>query len=155
MATSTGSWVEAGPFRAHLRHLMAVGGLDEQEAATVTGLPVRAVQHILHGRDGRAQRRISPDTAYRLLRVGTAEIAALRWCLAPAVAAQTAYAQLRAAGWSALQVATAARVPVEEIEALAGAERCPRLLVVRLVSQARRLPGAEDDRSLDELHRAA
>jgi hypothetical protein len=155
METSTGDWVEAGPFRAHLRHLMVVGGLDEQEAATVTGLPVRAVQHILHGRGGRAQRRISPDTAHRLLRVGTAEVVALRWCLAPAVAAQTAYGQLRAAGWSALQVATAVQVPVKEVEALTGTDRCPRLLVVRLVSQARRLAGAEDDRNLDEPHRAA
>ena len=155
METSTGDWVEAGPFRAHLRHLMAVGGLDEQEAATVTGLPVRSVQHILHGRGGRPQRRISPHTAHRLLRVGTTEIVALRWCLAPAAPAQTAYEQLRAAGWSTLEVATAVQVPVQEVEALTGADRCPRLLVVRLVSQARRLAGAVDEQSLDAPHRAA
>ena len=155
MTTSTGDWVEAGPFRAHLRHLMAVGGLDEQEAATVTGLPARAVRHILHGRHGRPQRRISPDTARRLLRVSTTDVVALQWCLAPAQTARTAYEQLRAAGWSLLEVAGAARLPADQVRAMVEAEHCPRLLVVRLLSQARRLPGAEDDGDVDDLGRAA
>lgn len=142
MATSTGDWVEAGPFRAHLRHLVAVGGLSADEAATVVGLPPRIVQHLLHGRSGRWQRRISPGTASRLLEVSTSDVASLRWRLTPAEPAREACARLRAVGWTDEEVATRARLPLAEVTALSHAARCSRLLTVRLVSLARGLPDA-------------
>lgn len=152
--TAEGDWVEAGPFRAHLRHLMAVGALDEHEVATVAGLSARAVGHILHGRAGRVQRRISPDTARRLLGVRTEDMAGLRWCLTPAGPARTAYRRLRASGWDETAVAARVRVPVAELTALADDPRCSRLLTVRLVSLLGRA-GLARDGDPDEVRRAA
>lgn len=153
MATSTGDWVEAGPFRAHLRHLMAVGGLSADEVAAVAGLPPRNVHHLLNGRSGRWQRRISPGTAARLLEVSTSDVASLRWCLTPVEPAREACAQLRAAGWVDEEVAARARLSLAELAALGHEARCSRLLTVRLVSLARGLPDAW--RWEDELDDAA
>lgn len=150
-----GGWVEAGPFRAHLRHLMAAGGLNAHEAGLVTGLSVRAVQHILHGRRGRLQRRISPDTARQLLRVGTTDVRSLRWCLTPAEPARTAYRELVAADWTRGQIAAAVRTPLAELDALPRAGHCSRLLAVRLRSLAETLPSVASAEPTQDLAPAA
>lgn len=150
-----GGWVEAGPFRAHLRHLMAAGGLSAQEAGLVTGLSVRAVQHILHGRRGRLQRRICPDTARRLLRVGIADVRSLRWCLTPAGPARTAYQELLAADWTRGQIAAAVRAPLTELDALPHAGHCSRLLAIRLRSLVETLPSVAYTEPGQDLARAA
>jgi hypothetical protein len=77
-------WVDAGPFRAHLKHLMSVGSLSVPEVAAVLGVSTRAVRHLLEGRSGRLPRRISPQTARRLLLVRAADVRGLRWCITPA-----------------------------------------------------------------------
>ena len=135
-AGAEGDWVEAGPFRAHLQQLMTTGGLTAREAATLTGLSARAVQHILTGRHGRSQRRICPDTARRLLQVGVGDASGLRWCLTPNAPARSAYQQLLAAGWTRGHIAAAVRAPVGELDALPGTRHCTRLLAVRLLSLA-------------------
>jgi hypothetical protein len=149
------TWVDAGPFRAHLRHLMAVGRLDAAEAAVVVGLSTRAVRHLLDGRAGRPPRRISPHTARRLLAVRTDDVRGLRWCVTPAAAARTALGRLLASGWSAGDVADAVGVGLAELEALAYLPRCNRMLAVRLVGLARALPTTLDDQDLVPLPSAA
>ncbi len=147
-----GSWVEAAPFRAHLRQLIWVGALTTDEAATMTGLSVRGVRHLLHGRHGRAQRRISPVTARRLLRISVDDVGSLRWCLTPAQPARTAYRDLIAAGQTRGQIATDARVAITELDALSGVGHCSRLLALRLRALVRALPvtfGAEPEHTLD------
>ncbi len=62
-------WVDAVPFRAHLAHIMAVGRMSVAEVAAMTGVPVGAARRLLFGHGGRPVRRISADTARRLLRV--------------------------------------------------------------------------------------
>lgn len=62
-------WVDATPFRAHLAHVMAVGDMTVDVVAAMTGVPLRAARHLLHGRGGRPVRRISADNGRRLLRV--------------------------------------------------------------------------------------
>lgn len=62
-------WVDATPFRAHLAHVMAVGNMTVDVVAAMTGVPLRAARHLLHGRAGRPVRRISAETGRRLLRV--------------------------------------------------------------------------------------
>lgn len=141
-------WVDAGPFRAHLRHLMAVGSLDVAEVAVVLGLSTRAVRHLLDGRAGRVPRRISPETARRLLVVRAHDVRGLRWCLAPATAARTSLHRLRSSGWSADDLATAVGVGLAELGALEHHTHCSRLLAVRLVGLARLLPGTLDDQDL-------
>lgn len=142
------AWVDAGPFRAHLRHLMAVGSLDVVEVAVVLGLPTGSVRHLLEGRAGRPLRRISPWTARRLLLVRPADVRHLRWALTPADAARGALGRLRESGWSLEDVASAVGSGVDELTLLAAAPRCSRLLGVRLVGLARRLPGTVDDEDL-------
>lgn len=142
------AWVDAAPFRAHVRHLMSVGRLDTTEVALVLGLPTRAVQHLLEGRAGRATRRISPCTARRLLLVGAVDVRGLRWSLTPADAARLALHRLRGEGWSDAGLARAIGAGLEELASLEGTERCSRLLAVRLLGLARRLPGTVDDQDL-------
>ena len=68
-----GTWVDAAPFRADLRHVMAVGDMSVEVVAELTGIPPRAAWHLLVGRAGRPVRRISADTARRLLRLTSAD----------------------------------------------------------------------------------
>lgn len=149
------AWVDAGPFRAHLRHLMAVGSLDATEAAVVLGLSTSAVRHLLEGRAGRVPRRISPQTARRLLLVRPADVRALRWSLTPSATARDALRRLGAHGWSPEDVAAAVGSGLDELRALGSSARCSRLLAVRVVGLARRLPGTVDDQDLVPLSPAA
>ena len=148
-------WVDAAPFRAHLKHLMSAGSLDVPEVAVVLGLSTRAVRHLLEGRAGRVPRRISPQTARRLLLVGTDDVRGLRWCVTPADAARTALHRLRASGWSAGEVAAVVGVGLGELASLPDDERCNRLLAVRLVGLARLLPSTLDDQDLVPVPSAA
>ena len=150
-----GSWVDAAPFRAHLKHLMAVGRLEVPEVAVVLGLSTRAVQHLLEGRGGRAVRRISPQTARRLLVVRADDVRGLRWCLTPSTAALASWHRLRASGWSAGEVASRVGFRLDELRALEHGRHCNRLLAVRLVGLARVLPGTLDDQDLVGLASAA
>ena len=148
-------WVEAAPFRAHLKHLMSAGSLDVPEVAVVLGLSTRAVQHLLQGRAGRVPRRISPQTARRLLLVRADDVRGLRWCITPAAAARNALDRLLASGWCTSEVASVVGVGLDELDALDGDVRCNRLLAVRLVGLARLLPSTLDDQDLVPVPSAA
>lgn len=149
------AWVDAPPFRAHLRHLMSVGSLSATEVAVVLGLSTRAVTALLEGRAGRPARRISPRTARLLLLVSATEVRGLRWCLTPAAAARLALARLLASGWSAADVAAATGFEVPDLDGLATTTRCNRLLAVRLLGLARGLPHTLDDEDLAPVRSAA
>ena len=141
-------WVDAGPFRAHLKHLMSVGSLSVPEVAVVLGLSTRAVRHLLEGRSGRLPRRISPQTARRLLLVRAADVRGLRWCLTPAGAARTSLRRLQTSGWPTADVAAAVGFGLDELGSLGHHTHCNRLLAVRLVGLARGLPSTVDDQDL-------
>ncbi|MBB3328344.1 hypothetical protein [Microlunatus antarcticus] len=147
-------WVDARPFRAHLRHLMSAGSLDVAEVAVVLGLPTRTVRNLLEGRAGRVPRRISPPTARRLLLVRPDDVQGLRWRLAPADEPRAALGRLRASGWSVDEVASAVGFGLEELAALDRHTHGNRLLAVRLVGLARGLPAAlhDEDRDDEDLH---
>lgn len=65
-AIDPGNWVEAAPFRAHLRHLMETTGRTWQEIAEVAKISRPDAHRLLYGRRGRAVRKVSPQTASRL-----------------------------------------------------------------------------------------
>ena len=67
-------WVDAAPFRAQLRYLMASASLSAGEVAAAAGISARLAERLLHGRNGRALRRISPETGRRLIRVSVEKI---------------------------------------------------------------------------------
>lgn len=68
-------WVAAEPFRAHVRHLVAVSGLPWPAVAVAAGLSVTMLDHLLHGRRGRPLLRISPLVAAALFVLDPHELA--------------------------------------------------------------------------------
>jgi hypothetical protein len=136
-------WVDARPFRAQLRYLMASGSLSVDDVAAVAGISARLADRLLHGRDGRPLRRISPDTARRLIQISDQQIQALRRIMVPAASARLQLRRLHRAGLENLAIADLVHVAVPELLELAsGADTCSLLLTVRLTAAAR----AEDTR---------
>ena len=131
-------WVDAAPFRAQLRYLMASGSLTVGDVAAVAGISARLADRLLHGRDGRPVRRISPDTARRLIQVSDQQVRALRRIMVPAAPARLQLHRLHRAGLADLVIAERVRIAVPELVELAsGADTCSLLLTVRLTAAAR------------------
>ena len=136
-------WVDARPFRAQLRYVMASGSLTVEDVAAIAGISARLARHLLYGRDGRPLRRISPDTARRLIQISDQHVQALRRIMVPAAPARLQLRRLQRAGWDDHAIAEGVRVPVPElVELTSGAESCSLLLTIRLTAAAR----AEDSR---------
>jgi plasmid maintenance system antidote protein VapI len=135
---ATDQWVDAGPFRAQLRYLMASGSLSVDDVAAVAGISARMADRLLHGRNGRPLRRISPDTARRLIQISDQHVQGLRRIMVSSALARLQLRRLYRAGWENLAIAHRVRVPAPElIELAAGAETCSLLLTVRLTATAR------------------
>jgi hypothetical protein len=131
-------WVDAGPFRAQLRYLMASGSLSVDDVAAVAGISARLADRLLHGRNGRPVRRISPETARRLIQVSDQHVQALRRIMVPAGPARVQLGRLHRAGWEDSAIAARVRVAAPELVELAsGADTCSLLLTVRLTAAAR------------------
>ena len=63
-------WVDAAPFRAQLRYLMASASLSAEEVAAAAGISARLAYRLLHGRNGRpyagsARRRAAGSSSCR------------------------------------------------------------------------------------------
>jgi hypothetical protein len=135
-------WVDARPFRAQLRFLMASGSLTVDDVAAIAGISARLADRLLHGRGGRPLRRISPDTARRLIQISDQHVQALRRIMVPAARARLQLRRLHRAGLEDPGIAERVRVTVPELVELAsGADTCSLLLTVRLTAAAR----AEDN----------
>ena len=131
-------WVDAGPFRAQLRYLMASGSLSVDDVAAVAGISARLADRLLHGRNGRPVRRISPETARRLIQVSDQHVQALRRIMVPAAPARVQLRRLHRAGWEDSAIAERVCVAAAELVELAsGADTCSLLLTVRLTAAAR------------------
>ena len=131
-------WVDAGPFRAQLRYLMASGSLSVDDVAAVAGISARLADRLLHGRNGRPVRRISPETARRLIQVSDQHVKALRRIMVPAAPARVQLGRLHRAGWEDSAIAERVRFAAPELVELAsGADTCSLLLTVRLTAAAR------------------
>lgn len=136
------TWVEAAPFRAHLRHLMAVGGLSCGGVALLTGISPRLAAHLVYGRGGRSLRRISPDTARKLLRVSGAEAAAVRRRSVPASTTTTHLRWLHGCGWSERALAERLGLALDEVAALldGSAGVCTQRTALHAAAEASSLP---------------
>ena len=73
-----GYWVDAAPFRAQLHHLMGSTALSAAEVAAAAGISARLATHLAYGRNGRALRRISPETGRRLMALSVPQLRRLR-----------------------------------------------------------------------------
>jgi hypothetical protein len=135
-------WVDARPFRAQLCYLMASGSLSVEDIAAIAGISARLARRLLHGRDGRQLRRISPDTARRLIQISDQQVQALRRIMVPAAPARLQLRRLYRTGWDDLAIAERVSVAIPELVELAsGTDACSLLLTVRLSAAAR----AEDN----------
>ncbi len=134
-------WVEAAPFRAHLRHLMTTGQLSSSAVAILAGISPRCAHRLLHGRGGRPLKRISPESARKLLRLTTAEARAVRSRLVPARATVQRLRWLRAAGWSDDDLAVVLGVGHETIASLICDDEgsCTQLIALRAAAEVSHL----------------
>jgi len=129
--------VDAAPFRAHLCHLMSVSGLSLPCVALLTGISPRLATRLLYGRGGRALRRISPDTARKLLRVTPADARAVRGRMVPADTAVEHLRRLQDEGWSDAELAQLLGVPVSDLAALVAGtlSTCTQLAALRTAAE--------------------
>lgn len=154
-AGDRGDWVDAAPFRAQLHHLMSATALSAAEVATVAGISAHLAENLLSGRNGRPLRRVSRETARRLLALTVRQFRQLQRRTEPAGRARWELARLRGAGWDHAAIADRVGATAVELDELAAdAPDCRRLLAVRLVAAARDEAGppwyplAWDDRPL-------
>ena len=145
MAAAAAAWVEAGPFRAHLRHVMAVGDLSATDVATLAGVSPRMATSLLHGRGGRPVRRISPDIARSLLRITAADARAVRTRQVPAEESRLRLRRLLVREQDAAGLAEQLGVTTEAVSALAVGTGgwCSALLALRLLALARTATSGE------------
>lgn len=113
------AWVDAMPFRAHLGHLLAAG-LTEPVIAQLSGVSLRAVQHLAHGRNGRQIRRVCGDTGRRLLRITTAEARAIRFRPVPVKPSRLRLRAMAAAGWTVDRLVATTGLGSRDVEAVLG-----------------------------------
>ena len=144
MVAAAAPWVEAGPFRAHLRHLMDVGGLSATEVAVLAGVPPRMVASLVGGRSGRPVRRISPENARALIRVAATDVASLRTRQVPAVPSRRRLRRLLGHAGGLPALAEQLGVAASTLDELAqpGAAWCSALLALRLLTASRTSAGA-------------
>lgn len=157
LARASGSWVDASPFRAHLRHLMGSANLTAVEVALLAGLTPRFAASLLGGRRGRVVRRINPQQASRLLLLTPDDVsrAARREVLAGL--ARRPARRLQAAGWELDEVASQLGLSCSDLtRLLEGRMRvCPQLVAVRATAAALllgiALPEEFDEATSDEV----
>lgn len=113
-------WVDAAPFRAHLRHVCDATGLPWPVLAMRAGVSLALADHLLHGRGGRRIRRITRDAAQRLLSLSPDAEARLgfEW-VSSSLSGRLVTAFVRR-GWSAPAIADAAGVDLRVVRALMG-----------------------------------
>jgi plasmid maintenance system antidote protein VapI len=135
---AAGHWVDAAPFRAQLRHLMTAGGLGSADVATLAGISPRLAGRLLHGHRGRPLRRISPDTAQRLIQLTGPSVRSLSYVVVPTGVARLQLRRLERLGWTVSTIAERIGVTTVELDGLVvGAETCTARLTVRLTALAR------------------
>ena len=135
---AAGHWVDAAPFRAQLRHLMAVGGLGSADVATLAGISPGLAGRLLHGHRGRPLRRISPDTAHRLIQLTGPSVRSLSYIVVPTGMARLQLRRLQRMDWTLSTIADRIGVTTVELDDLVGgAETCTARLTVRLTALAR------------------
>lgn len=127
------SWVDAAPFRAQLRHLMGASGLSSAEVAVLAGISPGLAHRLLHGRGGRALRRVNPETARKLLRVTPGDARAIKRRLVPAELCRQHLRRLQAADWGRADLALLLGVTPDELAGLLDGRRefCRQYVALR------------------------
>jgi hypothetical protein len=151
------SWVDAAPFRTYLRHLMLVGGLSYGCVALLAGMRPRLALHLLHGRRGRALRKISAESGRQLLGVTPDMVLAVRNRLVPARTTVRHLDRLLEEGWSVLELARVLGVTAAEVTLLLSgdARSCSQLTALRAAAEVDLAGWSLTGRSPSSLRQAA
>lgn len=130
--------MDAAPFRAHLRHALAVADVPWPAVAVAGGVPVTVVRALLFGQDGRTQTRIDPRVAARLLNVGARELSRMRTDRVGASATTDRLRLLLAGGVDPLQLARWCRITPDELAQLVDGDTatCTRLTAALVLAAA-------------------
>lgn len=134
-ADQEGTWVEATPFRAHLRHLLAAG-LSEPVIARMAGISSVAVVRLAHGREGRPVRRVPSDTGRRLLRITTTEARAVRIRPVPVHPTRQRLREMVTAGSTVEHLADDLSVSIRDLESAIGrgSATCSQLVALKVAA---------------------
>ena len=103
-ATPDWAWVDAAPFRAHVRHVLTIHPLPWRVLAGYARVPDSLVRALL-GIDRRPLRRIPPHYARALLAVDAGRLATDLNAWVETGQAAVAARTLQAAGWSVARIA--------------------------------------------------
>lgn len=136
-----GPWVDAAPFRAHVRHLVAVTGVAWRTIAVLADVPSQSVDHLLRGRQGRPVPRLHPLIAERLFHLTREAVADAAVRPVHAGRTQLLLRCLTARGWQLPEVARRTQVPEEELDAIAAgtARSCTQLAAATVKAAAQAL----------------
>ena len=135
-----GGWVDAAPFRAHLRRLTRESGVPWRTLAMLAEVPAACIEHLVVGHTGRPLHRLHPMVAQRLflLTLDVVRDAALL----PIRPGRTGelLRRLRASGWPYEELGRRGGVPAHQLAELAAgrAKSCSQLTAatVRALAQA-------------------
>ncbi len=131
-----GDWVSAEPFRALLRHVIAVTGLPWRVVAGLAGAVPREVYGLLQGRDGRPVRKIRRSLAQRLYALTPDVVAAARQTPVPVEQAALGLQTLLASGWTLTELSSRTRLSGRLLRAIDEGSRplCSRLVEVQILA---------------------
>lgn len=121
------TWVQAAPFRAHLRRLLELTGLPWPVLAYQADVPASMVEHLLFGRNGRLPTRIPVESARRLFALREATLLELRTCWVPADRTRADLVALLVQGCPPRSLARYCRLSEPQLLATLEASRCSRL----------------------------
>lgn len=128
-----GDWIEAAPFRAHLRHLISASGVPWRVIATVADIPPSVLQRLLTGRNGRPIRRINPDLARQLLSVSVADLHESRYRPVNAAPVARKLKNLVAAGWTPSDLSSVLGLSQVDLRSvLGGMGECTELIAIQV-----------------------
>lgn len=156
-----GEWVDAAPFRAHVRQLIATHGLTWRTIAVLAEVPAPALAGLMRGRcgssradlghqragfgpppgrHGRPVPRLHPMVAERLFHLTSEAIAAAADRPAHAGLTRSLLESLQRRGWTLAEIIGRTGLPAAEVQAVAAGRRadCSQLTeaTVKAVAQA-------------------
>lgn len=140
-ADDYGPWVDAAPFRAHVRHLIELTGVPWRTLAVLADVPPQSVDHLLRGRSGRPVPRLHPLIAERLFHLTDTAVADAGQRRVHATRTRALLGCLGDRGWSMGELARRTQLPVSRLTALAAGQEtaCSQLLAATVKAAAQAL----------------
>ena len=128
---ASSAWIDAAPFRAHLRRLLFDSTEHWRVVALACGVAPATVRHLLTGRDGSPARRLRAKDAVLLLTTDRARLRFLRDTPVPAADSVRRIAALRALGRTPAWIAAQLRLQPAELVRLSDSSWCSALVELR------------------------